>query len=211
MKLRYFGHSCFSMTFQDGTVLVTDPFDESVGYPLCRVRADAALTSHDHFDHNHVESLAGAPARVSGPGRRTVGGAEIEGIASFHDDARGAKRGNNTIFRVTGDGVRLAHLGDLGHMLSAQQLAELGPVDVLLVPVGGHFTIDTAQAVELVRAIRPRMAVAMHFKTPAINFPITDAGAFAEALGAAALPCEIEITPENLGALPGAAVMDWQE
>ena len=206
MKLRYYGHSCFSLQF-DGCTVVTDPFDGSVGYPLCTAAADIALTSHDHFDHNAVQFLSGSPRRIQEPGRYSLGGLDITGVASWHDPDQGAKRGPNTIFRIEGDGLRIVHLGDLGHALSAKQIAEIGPVDILMIPVGGYFTIDTPQAIEIVRQIRPRTAIAMHFKTPELDFPISDASGFASALNAREMPCEIDITPETLSQLPAAVIM----
>ena len=210
MKLRYYGHSCFLMTFSDGTSLVTDPFDETVGYPLCECRCDAVLTSHDHFDHNHVSSLKGSPVRVCEPGRARVGGVEIMGVESFHDDCRGAKRGKNVMLRVEGDGLRLVHLGDLGHLLTPGQIAALGPVDVLMIPVGGVYTIDSRQAFQTMQAVSPRMTVAMHFKTPVNGFPMMDASEFLRLTAAASLPREIEITRQTLESLPHAAVLSWQ-
>lgn len=205
MKLKWYGHSCFSMTFADGTTLVTDPFDASVGYPLCDARCDAAVVSHDHFDHNHTSSLTGNFRILNAPGMFEIGGVKVTGISSFHDDAQGAKRGTNVIYIVEGDGLKIAHLGDLGHRPDAALTAALQNVDVMLVPIGGTYTIDTPQAVELIERLRPRMAVAMHFRNRFCRFDISDEQEFAVRTGAAVIPCEIEIAPET--ELPEAAVM----
>ena len=208
MKLKWYGHSCFSMTFADGTVVVTDPFDESVGYPLCTARADIALTSHDHFDHNHVQSLAGDPVVLKDPGVYELKGLRITGTASFHDPEQGRLRGTNTIFAVEGDGLKIVHLGDLGHLPDETQLRAIANADVLLTPMAGTYTITTPQAVELIRQAKPRCALAMHFANAWCHFPVTDEKEFAQTLGAVELPGEIEITPET--ELPAAAYMRYE-
>ena len=125
MKIKYFGHACFALTCENGCVLVTDPFDESVTFAPCDIRCDGALVSHDHFDHNHTASLQGSFVTVKEPGAYEIGGAKITAVPSFHDDRGGALRGRNLIFRIEADGLSIAHLGDLGHMPDAAQKAAL--------------------------------------------------------------------------------------
>ena len=198
MIVRYYGHSCFSATLQSGATLVFDPFDDSVGYPLCRARADAALLSHDHFDHNHVASLTGTPRSFTSPGKWDFMDARITGIKCWHDDVRGAKRGSNLIFKVEADGQKLAHLGDLGHLPSDELYGELSGLDAMLIPVGGTYTITAEQAAEIVSRTKPRIAIAMHFKTPYIDFPITGIDSFSALTGAEALPGEIDLADPGL-------------
>lgn len=205
MKLKWYGHSCFGLTFANGTTVITDPFDTSVGYPLCTARADIALTSHGHFDHNHVDSLAGEPTVLSTPGTQELNGLRITGVPTFHDDAQGTKRGENVAFVIEGDGLRIAHLGDLGHMPDAEQLAALKNVDLLLIPIGGFFTIDTPTAVEIINQIKPRTAVAMHFSNAYCHFPISDEKQFVALTGAELVDNALEITPETK--LPAAIIM----
>ena len=207
MKLKWYGHSCFSLTFANGATVVTDPFDDTVGYPLCRARADVVLRSHDHFDHNHVQSIAGEPQLVTDSAPRTVGGIQIHGIDCFHDDAQGAKRGKNIIYIVEGDGLRFAHLGDLGHLPTEEMYEAMRDVDVMLIPIGGTYTITTPEAVELLKEAKPHTAIAMHFKTVLCNSPITDEQEFVRLTGAKYLLGEVEITRETLDTLPAAAVM----
>ena len=208
MKLKWYGHSCFGLTFANGVTVVTDPFDETVGYPLCTARADIALCSHDHFDHNHVAPLAGHPQVVTTPGVHDVDGLRITGTPSFHDDAGGAKRGPNVIYAIEGDGLRVVHLGDLGHMPDAAQSAAIAGADLLLIPIGGTYTITTPQAVEIIRAAKPRTAVAMHFSNDLCKMPIAGASEFVRLTGAVEMPGEIEVTPETK--LPAAIVMRYE-
>ena len=164
MKLKWYGHSCFAMTFENGTVLITDPFDDSMQYPLCTARADIALVSHDHLDHNHVSSLSGNPAVIKTAGAHFANGIKITCVPSFHDAERGAKRGENLISIIEADGLRIGHLGDLGHMPNEAQLQAIQNLDLMLIPIGGFFTIDTNQAIEIIHKANPRCAIAMHFK-----------------------------------------------
>ena len=207
MRLKWHGHSCFSMTFEGGVAVVTDPFDRTVGYPLCRARADIALVSHDHFDHNHVQSLSGTPEVIRDGAPREILGLRIRGVDSFHDAEGGARRGKNVMFVVEGDGLRVAHLGDLGHPLDEKQIEALGAPDILLVPIGGTYTIATPEAVALIRAVKPHTAIAMHFKTVLCGFAVTDEREFVRLARAKYLPNALEITRETLGELPAAGVM----
>lgn len=206
MKLKWYGHSCFALTYADGTTIVIDPFDDSVGYPLCDARADAALCSHGHFDHNYVKSLQGDPQVITDSAPRTVGGVKIHGLACFHDEAQGAKRGPNIAFILEGDGLRVAHLGDLGHLPTPEMYEALHGVDILLIPIGGTYTITAPEAAALIREARPHTAIAMHFKTVLCNLSIADEGEFVRLTGAKYLPDEIDIAPETLAALPAVAV-----
>ena len=132
---------------------------------------------------------------------------KIHGLPCFHDDAQGAKRGNNIAFILEGDGLRIAHLGDLGHMPTPGMYEALRGVDIMLIPIGGTYTITTPEAVALIREARPHTAIAMHFKTVLCNLPITDEQEFVRMTGAKYLPGEVGITPQTLDTLPGAAVM----
>ena len=206
MKLRWHGHSCFELTLDSDAVIVTDPFDSSVGYPLCEARADVVLCSHGHFDHNYVDSIQGDPKVFTDPGEYEACGARITGVASCHDDKGGAKRGKNTIFVIEADGRKIVHLGDLGHLPDTDAQAEaLTGADVLLIPIGGFYTIDTPAAVAIIERFRPRAAIAMHFKNRYCHFPVSDEAEFMALTGAKRLPNAIDITAD---APAGCGVMD---
>ncbi|MGI6174184.1 MAG: MBL fold metallo-hydrolase [Christensenellales bacterium] len=174
MRIRWFGHSCFLLTNADGKKLLTDPFDPSVGYPVPKEKVDVVTMSHGHHDHNWTRDLPRPFASVSEVGETELSGFKIRGIHSFHDDAEGAKRGDNVIFVIESDGERVAHLGDLGHMLTDAQFEAIGKIDALLIPIGGYYTIDSDTAYAIAQRIAPRVTIAMHFKTPEMRFPITD-------------------------------------
>jgi len=200
MRVEWLGHACFLITASDGTRIITDPYDRTVGYRDIGVEADIVTVSHEHFDHNFVEGVGGSPEVVRGPGRRTVKGIEFVGVETFHDTSGGAQRGRNTAFLFEVDGVRICHLGDLGHVLSKEQAEKLGEVDLLLVPVGGTFTIGPKEAWEVVGQLKPKVVIPMHFKTPAVNLPISPVEEFVSGrpnvkrVGRA----EVELTKESL-------------
>lgn len=205
MKLRWLGHACFELTL-DGGVIVTDPYDPSVGYPPLSVRADAVLSSHGHHDHNYFDAVTGDPVILNTPGVHEVCGAKITAVPSFHDDAQGAKRGENLIHVIEAEGLRIVHLGDLGHLPDTdEQKAALTGADVLLIPIGGFFTIDTPTAVRLIEAYQPRCAVAMHFANRYCHFPVSDESEFIRLTGARRVPNAIELTGD---APAGCVVMD---
>lgn len=208
MKLKWYGHACFKLDFSNGPYVVADPFDESVGYPLCDAYADVVTTSHEHFDHNYISSIKGNPTRLNRPGMFTFDDLVVEGVKSYHDDMNGAKRGDNIIFIFESDKLRIAHMGDLGHMPDNKQLAALTDIDVMLIPIGGHFTIDAETAARVMERVKPRVTIPMHYKTEAINFPIADEKQFVKLTDAKYFDSnEIEITRENIDSLPREIVL----
>lgn len=178
MRLHFFGHACFLITSQSGQQLVTDPFNSKVGYSLPEVAPNLVTISHGHFDHSAVDVLAGSPQVITGAGKWQVGDYQIEGLQSYHDSSMGSERGPNTIYIVEVDRLRIAHLGDLGHLPDAALAAQLQGVDVLLVPIGGTYTIDAAAAGELRQMLQPQLTIPMHYQTPELNFPLAPVDAF---------------------------------
>ncbi len=168
MEITWLGHSCFRLKGKDVTVL-TDPYVKDIGYSLGRPQADIVTVSHDHHDHNHVPGVGGDPKVVKGPGEYEIKNVFIKGISTFHDAEGGKARGRNTVFTITLDDVVVCHLGDLGHPLTQAQAEEIDTVDVLLVPVGGFYTINATQAAEVVSLLEPKIVIPMHYQTEALT------------------------------------------
>lgn len=165
MKIEYLGHSCFKLTESTGTSIVCDPYSEEVGYRMPPTRSDAVTVSHGHFDHNAVKNVRGNPVIIAGERRYELPGVEINSVKSFHDNDGGAQRGENTIFKFRMDGIDVCHLGDLGEECSSELIDAVLPVNVLLIPVGGNYTIDAEMAKEYVDRIMPDIVIPMHFRT----------------------------------------------
>lgn len=178
MKIKWLGHSAFLITSQDGTKILTDPYatNQRIMYAPINESADIVTMSHEHGDHNNIAAVKGNPQAVRGAVSTTIKGIEIKGIQAYHDNEGGKKSGNNTIFCLTVDGVRVCHLGDLGHMLSDGQIADIGRVDVLLTPMAGNYTIDAATATELIGKLKPKVAIPMHYRNPKCDYPVTNSG-----------------------------------
>ncbi len=211
MKIKWNGHACFTITASDGTTIVTDPYepgayDGAVGYGPVDDRADVALVSHDHADHNYVKGLGGKPQVLTGAG--SASGVEFAAVQAAHDEKEGAERGKNTLFAFEVDGVRVGFMGDLGHLLSDQQLAALGRIDVLLVPTGGVFTVGPEEAKQLVGQINPKLVIPMHYKTPECGFPLAEVDEFAGQLSSVKKvgSSEVEI---SAAALPSTGPELW--
>jgi L-ascorbate metabolism protein UlaG (beta-lactamase superfamily) len=172
MIIQYYGHSCFKVTVkpagrgQGDVSLFIDPFDKKIGLRPPQGQADIVLVSHDHHDHNNVSALKGDPAVINIPGEYSLKGINIVGIDSFHDKNEGKERGKNTIFIFESEDLKVCHLGDLGAELSQEQLEEIDGVDILMIPVGGKYTIDAEEAIEIVKKIEPAIIIPMHYKMP---------------------------------------------
>lgn len=173
MDITYLGHSSFKLRGKQASV-VCDPFDSSVGFPLPRVSADIVTVSHGHYDHNNVSSISGTARReqpfvIDAPGEYEVSGISIFGTRTFHDNQQGVERGLNFVFIIHIEEIAIGHLGDLGHILTDFQVEKIGKVDVLLVPVGGVYTIGPKEAIEVINQLRPSVVVPMHYKTARHN------------------------------------------
>lgn len=178
MKVKWYGHAAFLITSDKGTKIIIDPYESGayggqLSYGKIIDEADIVLTSHDHADHNDTKSLPGSPQVIKGSGIKNIKGISIKGIPTFHDPSKGSERGENTIFVLTVDEMNICHLGDLGHILSEKELKEIGSIDILLIPVGGFFTIDAKDATKVAEQIKPKVLIPMHFKTSKCGFPIS--------------------------------------
>ncbi len=176
MKVKWLGHACFLLTSESGPRIITDPYTPGafgLDYAPPAETADVVTVSHDHADHNNVAAVKGNPQVVQGVGSHQAKGIQFKGIATAHDESSGKERGSNTIFCFTLDGINVCHLGDLGHDLSEQAVADIGDVDVLLIPVGGNFTIGTAVANGVCKRLAPKVVIPMHFKNERCpSFPV---------------------------------------
>lgn len=164
MEIYPLGHSSFRIRGKQATV-VTDPYagtGMSVKFPK-HVEADIVTVSHDHGDHNATNLVEGSPFVVRGPGEYEIKGVSVIGVASFHDATEGQERGRNTMYRIEIDGVKIGHLGDIGHALSSAQVDALDGIDILFVPVGGVYTVDAEKAVQIVSDIEPKIVIPMHY------------------------------------------------
>lgn len=197
LQIRWHGHSCFEVT-NDVTV-VTDPHDgHSIGIPAPNVQGDIILVSHEHYDHNSVGSVDKKDSKVVRDSRkRNISGVEIKGFESFHDESGGAKRGENIIFRFNVDNITFCHLGDLGHELDDETVSSIGKVDVLFIPIGGTFTVDCKKAWKVIKKIKPKIVIPMHYKIGGLSLPIDGIEQFLKNNKYRVLPVGNEIDIEN--------------
>ncbi|MBZ9606286.1 MBL fold metallo-hydrolase [Clostridium estertheticum] len=172
MKITWLGHSCFLLEDSKGVKLLTDPFDNTLGYDIYKGSPDIVTISHQHFDHNYIKELTGNYKIIDKIGISTLHDISIKGTPSYHDKNKGAKRGDNIIFTFRMDGYSLCHLGDLGHTLSNDDMSSLGDVDILFVPVGGNYTIDGKEASEVTKKMNPKIVIPMHYKTLRLSLPL---------------------------------------
>lgn len=173
MKITWLGHSAFRLEESTGTAVVTDPYSEGlVGYRMRKVTADAVTLSHHHRDHDDLSRIEGDPEILDTVGFWELKGVDVTSMHSWHDSAQGAERGPNLIFKYRMDGVDLCHLGDIGEECDAQTGDLIGTVNVLMIPVGGNYTIDAAQAKEYVDFLMPDIVIPMHYRTPSCEIDI---------------------------------------
>jgi L-ascorbate metabolism protein UlaG (beta-lactamase superfamily) len=169
LKVQWFGQSCFLITSSDGKRVLTDPYSSGIGYTVPSLEADVVTVSHVHSDHNNVSMAKGSPEVVRNLGETTASGLSFLGVQSDHDANGGSQRGKNTIFVWKMDDMRLAHLGDLGTVLTDDQMKEMGKIDILLIPVGSVYTINANQATKVVEQLSPKIVFPMHYKTDVLN------------------------------------------
>jgi len=183
MDISWLGHSCFRIKGSHG-VIITDPYSPNLGYSLGKPTARIVTVSHQHPGHSYVQGIGAEPRKVTVPGEYEISGNLILGIATFHDGEKGKKRGKNTVYVMEVDEVSICHLGDLGHVLTAEQVEGIDNVDVLLLPVGGVSTINAPMAAEVVRQLEPKAVIPMHYKTPAISRELESVDKFLKEIGA---------------------------
>lgn len=210
MKITCLGHASFLIESGD-TCIVTDPFAKRVGYPIYTGKVDIVTVSHDHYDHNAVELLQGNPRVVKQTGEFTIDDVQITGFDTFHDKRQGQERGRNIVFRIVTEGISLLHLGDLGHALAPETTARLGQIDVLMLPVGGRYTVDADEAFAIAESLQPRIIIPMHYKTPPCTIQVGPVEAFTMKYDRVVkLPCLL-LEHEDIDKRSGVIVLDYPE
>jgi len=189
MNINWYGQSCFqisSIRGKDNQVsIVIDPFDENTtGLKLPKLQADILLVTHDHSDHSNIKAVSGQPFVIKGPGEYDIKRSFIQGISGHHDNTQGTQRGSITIYTIEAEGIRICHLSDLGQKeLTSGQLDKIGDVDILMIPVGGVYTIDAVEAVKIMAQVEPRVIIPMHYNIPKLKIKLGDVDKFLKNLG----------------------------
>lgn len=165
IEITWMGHAMFMIQDSKGTKIITDPYSAKTGYRPPEVSADIVTVSHRHYDHDNINVVGGNPQIVESPGKVDVKGITIEGIPSYHDEVKGQERGRNTIFKFYINGLTVVHMGDFGQPITGDQVDALKGSDILLIPIGGTYTIDANQATEIIKYVGPKIAIPMHYKT----------------------------------------------
>ncbi len=211
MEIIWLGHSCFRIK-EKGVVLITDPYDSTIGYSLGEPKANIVTSSHSHPGHSFVAGIGDEPRVVRGPGEYEIANVFITGISTFHDAEKGKKWGKNTVYLIEMDEITICHLGDLGHALSSEQVEKMSGVEVLMVPVGGLCTIDAIAAAEVVRLLEPRVVIPMHFKTDAVSFDLEPVANFLKEMGMKQISPEpgLSLTKSTLPDETRIVVLDYR-
>jgi L-ascorbate metabolism protein UlaG (beta-lactamase superfamily) len=186
MQLIWLGHSCFKIQEKIGSetvTIITDPFGKETGLKVPRMEADILTISHDHYDHNNKEAVKGSPYVITTAGEYDIKGIAVEGVDSYHDEKQGKERGRNIIYRFDIDSLSVVHLGDLGQDLDDKQFEKIGAPDILLIPVGGTYTIGAKKAAEIAGRLEPRMVIPMHYKIKDLKINIEGVEGFVKELG----------------------------
>ena len=183
MKIKWYGHAAFKITTDGNVTIIIDPYQSgafggALSYGKIDESADIVLTSHDHDDHNYRKDIKGTYKHFNKAGTYHEKGLTIEALPCYHDPSQGKERGSNMIFVIEADGLRLAHMGDLGHTLTKDIIKKMGNIDIVMLPVGGFYTIDADEATKVMRDMNPKITIPMHFKTEKCDFPIAGIDVF---------------------------------
>jgi L-ascorbate metabolism protein UlaG (beta-lactamase superfamily) len=210
MDISWLGHACFRLRGKQAT-LITDPLPPDLGYTVGKLTADIVTISHQHPSHSYHKSIGGDPKIIAGPGEYEIKGVLIIGIATFHDAEKGKIRGKNTAYLIEIDGITVCHLGDLSHALTAEQVEEVGDVDVLLLPVGGRSTLNAATAAEVIRQIEPKAVIPMHYQTPVLKRELDSVDNFLKEMGIERPPSQpkLSFNPSSLPSSMQVFLLDY--
>lgn len=188
MEIQWYGQSLFQITTtksnKERVRIIIDPYNGDYGLKVPKLKGDILLITHQHKDHNNVKAVSGNPFLIEGPGEYEVRGIMIEGIHSFHDKSQGKERGENTIYTIETEGIKLSHMGDFGEEeLNNEQLEEMGDIDILMIPVGGIYTISAKEARRIVSQIEPKIVIPMHYAIPGLKLKLDSLKKFLDAFG----------------------------
>ncbi|MBI3924444.1 MAG: MBL fold metallo-hydrolase [Armatimonadetes bacterium] len=219
VTIQWLGHSAFLITSPGGLRVLTDPYPPMLGYPHTRVPANLVTVSIDLFDHSHLEMAEGKPRVLYGltlegewtEVRTQVGDVKVRGIGVWGDNSGGSQRGKNGMFLFETGGLRILHAGNLGHQPDEEMLRKIGRVDVLLLPVGGIYTIDGNEAAQVVKKLRPRVVIPMHYKTPALVFDLQTADKFLKNFPNYQKTRILRLGPATLPASTTVVVLDFKQ
>ena len=183
MNISWFGHSCFRIESKEGSILI-DPFSKDIGLKPPKIKDNIVLVSHHHYDHDNVEDASPQTMIIDGPGEYEKQGILVRGIQSFHDKSGGKERGLNTIYVIKAEDMAICHMGDFGQdKFEEHQLEEIGDVDILMIPVGGKYTIDYKEAVNVISQIEPKIVIPMHYKVKDLNIDLEGPEKFLKEIG----------------------------
>lgn len=216
MQIIWKGHSCFHIIIQNGkngqVDLVIDPFEDKIGLKAPKLKADILLITHNHFDHNNKSVVSPKASNnvftIDGPGEYDIKNIFIQGIYSWHDENQGKERGNNCIYKIEAEDLKLCHLGDLGQKeLTDNQIEEIGEVDILMVPVGGTYTIDSKGAAKVVSQIEPKIIIPMHYKISKLKIKLDGVEEFLKEMGVKSTNPQDKLSIKKKDLLPGVNVI----
>lgn len=186
MNISWLGQACFKIEAKsngENITILIDPYDDSIGLKMPRVKADIALITHDHHDHNNLEAVKGEPFIIKSPGEYEIKKVFVYGVPTYHDDKQGSERGTNIAYRIDVENLSIVHLGDLGHILNDEQLELLEDADVLMIPVDSKYTLGAKKASEVISQIEPRIVIPMHYKIPGLKIDLDTLDAFCKEMG----------------------------
>ena len=210
MEIVWLGHSCFRIRGKEATI-VTDPFDKTLGYPVKKPTASIVTVSHQHPQHSYLGGVTGNPRVISRPGEYEIANVFINGIATFHDAEMGEQRGKNTVYLIQIEEVSICHLGDLGHVPTAEQIEQMSDADILMVPVGGGATIGATAAVETISLLQPKLVIPMHFKTEVVKMELAPLDPFLKEMGVKEFVSQpkLSVTKSSLPIETSVVVLDY--
>jgi len=199
MQIIWHGQSCFQITATrnkgEQVSILIDPFSEEIGLRVPKFEADILLVSHDHHDHNNVKAVSGNPFIIDGPGEYEIKNVFIEGISSWHDNSQGKERGENTIYTIEVEDLKLCHVSDFGQKeLTKEQLEKIGQVDILMIPIGGIYTISDREALKVMSQLEPKIIIPMHYQIPKLKIKLDGLDRFLKVVGIKSIEPQPKLT-----------------